>query len=363
MNLIDAIKGQITPDVIGQLAGLVGASEDKTRSATHAVIPALLQGLAGVASRPGGGDKLAEAMGGLDLNMLGNLAGLLGGNKASSVLDQGTGLLSSLFGANTLASLISTLASFLGLDSATTKKLVGYLAPILMGLVAKNVMGGGTGSPNVNAIANLFTQQRDNILGAMPRGLSLSDIPNFLAANMGGAGRAAESVARSVASTAAAEGPSLGRLIPWLLLPLAALALWWWWSSRPVDSTSIPNQTSTPTRPLPPEIGMEGVVGKLSGQMTTWFKDLETTLGSVTDDASATAAVTKLKEMGTALEAVKTDIGNLPTDGRNALNLLIKNSLAALKATVDKLMDNPAIKAILDPVVSPMFKTLESLAV
>jgi hypothetical protein len=368
MNIIDVIKGQLTPDVIGPLAGLLGESEDKTRSAAQAAVPALLQGLAGVASKQGGGDKLANALGGLDLGMLGNLAGMLGGNKAPSMLDTGLGLLNGMFGSSVLGSLISTLASFLGLGSGSTKSLLGYLAPIVMGTVAKQALGSGGGKVSASALTNLFTQQRDNIQGALPRGLSLNDIPGYLAAATGGGGPSHSSSHSSGRATApVAEGPSLGKLLPWLLLPLAALALWWWWSSRPADTVAKVTEEGRTMVDQAREKGAmiadaTNALPKLNGDLTGWFKDLETTLGGVTDEASATAALAKLKDMNTTLETVKGQVTSLNAKGRTTINSTIKSLLAGLQSTIDKLMGNAAIKAILEPVVGPMLKTLETLA-
>jgi len=82
MNIVDLISSQLSGDVLGKLGGLVGGSQQQTSSATQAAVPALLEVFGKLASSRSGADKLANAMGGLDLSMLGNLAGLLGGGNA-----------------------------------------------------------------------------------------------------------------------------------------------------------------------------------------------------------------------------------------------------------------------------------------
>jgi GTP cyclohydrolase II len=96
MNLVDLVSSQLTGDVLGKLGGLIGANESQTRTASNAAVPALLSALSGLASTNSGADKLASAMGGLDLKTLGNLAGLLGGGQASSLGSTGGDLLGSL---------------------------------------------------------------------------------------------------------------------------------------------------------------------------------------------------------------------------------------------------------------------------
>jgi hypothetical protein len=96
MNIVDLISSQLSGDVLGKLGGLIGANESQTRTATNAAVPALLNVFAKLASSNSGADQLAKAMGGLDLGMLGNLAGALGGSQASGIGSLGGNLLGPL---------------------------------------------------------------------------------------------------------------------------------------------------------------------------------------------------------------------------------------------------------------------------
>ena len=115
MNISDLIMSQLTsPDVLSKLGGLIGANESQTKTATSAAVPALLNVFGKMAQTNSGADQLAKAMGGLDLGMLGNLAGLLGGSQAQSVGSLGGNLLTSLLGGgNMMSSLVGTLACLL----------------------------------------------------------------------------------------------------------------------------------------------------------------------------------------------------------------------------------------------------------
>ena len=128
MNIVDLVSSQLTGDVLGKLGGLIGANESQTRTASNAAVPALLSALAGLASTNNGADKLASAMGGLDLKTLGNLAGLLGGGQASSLGSTGGNLLGSVLGSNGLSSIVGTLATFAGMQPGIMKTLLTYLA-------------------------------------------------------------------------------------------------------------------------------------------------------------------------------------------------------------------------------------------
>ena len=103
MNLVELIKSQLTPDVLGKLAGQVGANESQAKSVIGAAVPALLSALAGSASQAGGTQKLLSALGGL-----GSMSDMLSG----ASLEKGTGLLTSLLGGSTLSGIVSTLAKF-----------------------------------------------------------------------------------------------------------------------------------------------------------------------------------------------------------------------------------------------------------
>jgi hypothetical protein len=159
MNLVDLITSQLSGDVLGKLGGLVGASEQQTQSATSAAVPALLQIFGKLASSPKGADQLAGAMGGLDLSMLGNLAGYLGGGNASGLGRVGGDLLGSLLGGGNLTKLVGTIASFVGSQPGMMQKLLTYVAPIILGVVAKQLGG----RPNGSSVSRLFSEQASNI--------------------------------------------------------------------------------------------------------------------------------------------------------------------------------------------------------
>ena len=223
MNLVDLIAGQLSSgDVLGKLGGLIGANESQTKSATSAAVPALLNVFSKLASTNSGADQLAKAMGGLDLGMLGNLAGALGGSQASGIGSLGGNLLGSLLGGgNNMSSLVGALASFAGMQPGIMKTLLTYLAPIVLGMVAKQF----TGKPDAAGISRLFSEQSANIRGGLPKGFSLPDLA--LGAVSGG-GRPSEP-ARSHGHTHAEEKAGMpGWLLPLLVLGALGLGYYLW---------------------------------------------------------------------------------------------------------------------------------------
>jgi hypothetical protein len=235
MNLVDLVKGQLSGDMIGKFAEMLGTSPDTTREASNAVVPTLLAAVGKLASTQDGATKLSSALNGLDDNLLGNFAQSLSGKK--SVLDMGTSLLGSLFGNAASSGLAGALSRFTGMSNKTTSSLLGTLAPLALGVVkryAQDISPGG--------LTRLFEGQQQNIMNAMPAGLSnlLSNVPGIGALSewaTGAAGaalrgrRTAVSEAEKVSRTAVAAGsPTLRWLIPALAI-LGLVGLLWWWGS------------------------------------------------------------------------------------------------------------------------------------
>lgn len=123
-------------------------------------------------------------------------------------------LLGSLLGGDeALSSLVSTIASFAGLTPGTMKTLLTSLAPIVLGVVAKQF----TGRPDAAGVSRLFAEQSANIRAALPQGLALGDA----LAVVGAGGRQPE-------PRHGQEEPVAlpGWLVP--LLALSAIAVGWY---------------------------------------------------------------------------------------------------------------------------------------
>jgi hypothetical protein len=377
MNLVDLIAGQLSSgDVLGKLGGLIGANESQTKSATTAAVPALLEVFGKLASSQGGADSLAKAMGGLDLGMLGNLAGALGGNQASGLGSLGGSLLGSLLGGgNNLQSIVGALASFAGMQPGIMKSLLTYLAPIVLGMIAKQF----TGKPDAAGISRLFSEQSANIRGAMPRGFSLPD----LALGAVSGGRPSEP-ARSHGHAHAEEKAGMpGWLLP--LLVLGALGIGWYlWNEGQkkaqdgavavieevkkvgpvvVDRTDVIERegkklvdTVTETIAIDPRF-LEA--GKVAGGL---FGGLTKALAGVTDEASAKAALPEFEKFGPMLTTLEAEAGKLPTDEKPAFAKVIGDNLGLLARLVEKVMAIPGVKDVLGPVVTPMIETLTKMS-
>ncbi len=376
MNIVDLISSQLSGDVLGKLGGLIGANESQTRTATNAAVPALLNVFAKLASSNSGADQLAKAMGGLDLGMLGNLAGALGGNQASGIGSLGGSLLGSLLGGgNTLTTLVNAVASFAGMQPGIMKTLLTYLAPIVLGMVAKQF----TGKPDAAGISRLFSEQSANIRGGLPKGFSLPD----LALGAVSGGRPSEP-ARSHGHAHAEEKAGMPSwLLPLLVLGALGVGYYLWNQNQKkagdgavavredvvkdgpvvVDRTEVIEKagkdlvdTVTETIAIDPRF-LEA--GKVAGGL---FTGLTKTLAGVTDEASAKAALPEFEKFGPLLTTLETEAGKLPADEKPAFTKVIADNLGLLGKIIEKVMAIPGVKDVLGPVVTPMIETLTKMS-
>jgi hypothetical protein len=391
MNIVDLISSQMTPDVLGKLGGLIGASESQTKTATSAAVPALLNVFGKMAGTPSGSDQLAKAMGGLDLGMLGNLAGLLGGSQASGLGSLGGNLLTSLLGGgNMMSSLVGTLASFAGMQPGIMKTLVTYLAPVVLGMVAKQF----TGKPDAAGVARLFSEQSGNIRNALPRGLSLADL-----GDVGGRGtdavRSGTHSHETVRHGGHSHEPQSSGGLPGWLLPLLALGAaglaWYLWNQnqnqvKKAEEVRPVAVKETVRREGPVTVREEEVVAtkgkdvidivadeisidpkfleavRIGKNATELFGGLGSVLKGVTNEETARLALPELEKLAPMLTTLEAEAGRLPAEEKPAFASFVGKNLGMLSKVIDTVMAIPGVKDLLGPVVVPMVETLTKLS-
>jgi hypothetical protein len=375
MNIVDLISSQLSSgDVLGKLGGLIGANESQTRTATNAAVPALLNVFGKLASSNSGADQLAKAMGGLDLGMLGNLAGALGGSQASGIGSLGGSLLGSLLGGGSnLTALVDVIAKFAGMQPGIMKTLVTYLAPVVLGMVAKQFQG----RPDAAGVSRLFSEQASNISGSLPKGLSLANLP------LG----AVSPAPRGGHSHREPEKAGLpGWLLPLLLLGAVGLGYYLWNENQKkakdgviavqeeiekkgpitVDRTEVVERagkdlidTVSETISIDPKF-LEAVrVGK---NATELFGGLSSILGGVKNLDTAKLALPELEKLSPMLTELEAEAGKLPAEEKPAFAEFIGKNVGLLQKVIDTVMAIPGVKDLLGPVVTPMVEAFTKLS-
>jgi hypothetical protein len=353
MNLVELVKSQLTPDLLGKLAGQVGGSESQAKSAVGAAVPALLSALAGSASQAGGAQKLLSALSGL---------GSMGDMLSGASLEKGTGLLGSLLGGSTLSGIVSTLAKFSGLGGDSTSKLLGYLMPMVLGGVMSSFKGK---TPDAAGLMNLFSENKSAIANAIPSGLSLANIPGLTNASeavRSAAGTAGRTAGRAADTVGDAASSPLKYLLP--LLGLAALGgLWWFFNQAPADKAPVV-QAPAVAAPEVPEVAMPSIPAeavKLGGDLSGWFTSLNDSLGGIKDVATAEAALPKLKDAVSQLDSAKSVFDTLPAAGKSSVLSLVTSKLGSIKDLIAKVASIPGVGDLVKPFTDPILKTLTAM--
>ncbi len=185
-NLLDSLKGYITPEIVSQASSMLGESEGGISKAITAVIPTLLGGLVHKSGDSGvmGGvmDLVTKSTSNSD-GVMSNLTGLLSGGSDSSSI--GSSLLNLIFGSK-LGGITEMIAGTSGIKSSSVSSLLGMAGPMLLGHL-------GSSGTSLSGLTSMLSSQKDSILAAAPSGLAslsglASGVSGASAANTGGSG-------------------------------------------------------------------------------------------------------------------------------------------------------------------------------
>jgi len=357
------IMQYLTPDMISRFASALGLDRSKTQSAIGAAVPGLLAGFSSLAARPDGAQRLADAVRGQD-DVLGRYSSALGGLGQSSLIEKGTQMLSSLLGTRDEAALAGAVGSYAGVNRGTSDSLLGMLTPVVMGTIAQQQGGHDI---DARGISGFFASQKDAIVAAMPSGFGNLLSGTGLLDSLGGAMRTAGSQTAQAASSAAYAMGDAGRRTVnaaarsssnWMfwLIPLAALALLFSFLMRERPQVSL-----TPTSVQQPILTVSGM--DIRNIVTTGMSDLRTTLGGITDVASAQAALPRLQAISTQIDRVADVKGSLTTAQRTALGGLTGPSMQGLRDLSNKVLAVPGVSEIIKPTVDSLITKIAGLSV
>jgi outer membrane protein OmpA-like peptidoglycan-associated protein len=221
-NLLDAVKGYLTPDLISKASSFLGENEGGVSKALNGILPTVLSGFASKAANSDGANQIATmAAETHNSGLLGNLGSFFG---EGSLLDKGADIVKGLFGGK-LGGIVEGIASFAGIGGGSVGKLLGFAAPLALGALGKHAASTGLGA---SGIASLLSGGKSSWASMLPAGLGslLGGVSSF-------ASGAAEKVTGTAASIGGhaedayetAKGGGMKWLLPLLLLVgLGALA-------------------------------------------------------------------------------------------------------------------------------------------
>jgi hypothetical protein len=239
------------------------------------------------------------------------------------------------------------------------------LAPVVMGVIGR--LQGARGI-EAGSIASLLSSQKDNIAAALPSGLGNLLGGTGLLDSLGGAARTATAVGGEAARTAAsavysagntgqrAAGAAASALPKWLywFIPAAAIvALLLYLFARPTEQVVQQGMTAVQS------LTVGGV--DLGKQVSDSISSLRTTLGGITDAASAQAALPKLREVTGQIDKVSGMIGQLSAEQRKALGGVTSPLMPAVNQLFDKVLAIPGVAEVLKPAIDTLKGKLAAL--
>jgi len=348
-NLVDLVKDQLTDQVTGYIGNMLGGNTEQSTSVLASAIPALLGAFMKSSSTKSGAGSLFDMLGKQDDSLLDNIGGMLSGKKADtgadSLIKMGTDALGSLLGGGDknegmLGSIIDSISGSSGADKKSTLSVLGLLTPIILGVIKKQLMGGGKGSFNAGGLMDMFTGQKDNITASLPKGF------NFLDGAADNISKVADNASQATHEVAREGKSLLGKLLPLLLLIAAA------WIAYTMFFKGA--DTQQPATQATEVVNAVDLGKNVAGTMSSFVS----TLSGIKDVSSATAAVSTLTAASKNLGTYASLFNKLPASAKAPIIKLIMDSQPQLQAAVEKTRAIPGVGAIIQPVLENLSQNL-----
>ncbi len=199
-----------------------------------------------------------------------------------------------------------------------------------------------------------------------------------------GAGQAAQSVSGAADKAAAQARQAASSGLPswvWIVaVALAAALAWWAFSGRSVEQAatsakqtaqnaagqaaqSASNAANQAAQTAANAAGQAAQGAAEAGkQASAALAALTASLSSVTDAASANAALPKLREAAGQVDKLGALVNGLPADAKKTIAGPIAAALPSLRQLIEKVLAMAGVGDVLRPVVAPMLDKLDALA-
>ena len=367
-NISALVSQFFSPDAVQKIAVAAATDPASVQKLLGAGVPAVMAGMATAAAAPGGAQKISEAIGAQDPALLDNMKAGFGQEGQIDMAMAGSKMLGSLLGDRQLGALTGTLGKFAGTDSETTEAVLGVIGPAVTGVLGQQDPAAWSDG---NAIMATLAAQKSNIMAAMPAGLgSMLGAAGMAGGAIAGAGAMLGQAAAAApaipprpaaplpapSARAPEPAPAEGGIPFWVYIigALVVLALIWFLFLRGGEKkveAPAPAPKPAAAAPAAPAAPAAAVVAALPAPDVT--KDaaaaldgLKASLGSVTDAASAAAALPKLTEAGAQLDKVAAAADKLPAEAKKALAATVGAAMPALNAQIDKVGAMAGIDAL-----------------
>jgi hypothetical protein len=379
-NLVSVVMQFLTPDMIAKIASVLGLDRSVAQKAIAGAVPALLAGLADITSAPNGARQLSNTLAQQQAGALESFKSIIGGSGQNTLAETGSSMLSGLFGGGTLDTMAQSIGKFAGLDGASSKSLLGMLAPVVLGTLGQQQRSAGL---DASGLASLLGAQKDQIAAAIPSGLADQLSAAGLIDRAAGAVRsgtaAASATGNRIAGVSERTAAGAGRAAhattsavssqwPYWLAALAVLGGLAWYTLWPRTAETVAElPRPTPTQPATGTVGLAPTnltVGgvNLATQVNSSVGTVRSVLETITDAASAEAAVPKLREATTQLNEAGNLAARLTPEGKSAFARLIAAATPTINQMCDKVLATPGVGDVAKPAIDELRVKLDTLS-
>jgi hypothetical protein len=378
-NLVSLVMQFLTPDMIAKIASGLGLDRAVAQKAIGGAVPALLAGLADVASTPNGARQLSSTLA-QQAGVLESLKNVIGASGQNTLAETGSSMLSGLFGGGALDTMAQSIGKFAGVDGGSSKSLLGMLGAVVLGALGQQQRSAGL---DASGLASLLGSQKDQIAAAIPSGLAdqlsaaglidrgAGTLRSGTAAASAAGSRIAGASERTVAgarqATYATTSAASSQWPYWLagLVVLGGLA--WYAIGRPGGDKVAELPRPTTTQPATGTVGMapsDLTVGgvNLANQVNSSVGTLRSVLPTITDAASAQAALPKLREATTQLNEVSNLATKLSPEGKSTLAKLTAAATPTINQMCDKVLATPGVGDVAKPAIDELRGKLDTLS-
>ena len=254
------------------------------------------------------------------------------------------------------------------------------LGPVVLGALGQQQRSAGL---DASGLASLLGSQKDQIAAAIPSGLadqlSAAGLLDRAAGGLRG-GAAATSAAgsrivgaseRTVAGASraayATTSAASSQWPYWLVALVVVGGLAWFALGRQAGERVAELPRPAATQPAtgtvgvaPSDLTIGGV--NLANQVNSSVGTLRSTLPTITDAASAQAALPKLREATTQLNEVSNLATKLTPEGKSALARLIAAATPTIDQMCDKVLATPGVGDIAKPTIDELRGKLDTLS-
>lgn len=378
MNIVNIVLDLLSSrETLGKVSSMLGIGQDQADTAVKATVPGIFAGLLGAVNRPGGASTLSS--------ILSRDQGTFDERDVSRHFTgsstEGTGMLGSVLGDSQVSQLSSVISRFTGLGEGVIGKLIGFITPVILGVLGKYTKG-----LDASGIANFLISQKHHIQSAMPSGLEsmlTTAIPGFRSVFSDDTERTTHMEDRTRTDRVTGEREHIGRTdryerteryeeeaepvgeyrggSAWRwILPLLLAGLFLYFvprmfrtdrEGRPDPIAAVDHGTATADAESR-EVTVEG---------STLLARSSDSINAIRDREGAEAAVPAVRGITEEWEELQVRFNKLPDAAKKRVVEALKPQADDFRAASDSVMGIPGVREKLEPVLKEQFRQIEKV--